>query len=143
MATHSGVLAWMKQYNNLMHIFELFCRNWDPHIAGVWWLRVDHKDIDLRLLRTTKLMIQISETTSGYLITNQSEESPWAATSFSNVVFKNPPLESHLWYPVIWVWGVCSLYLAPYNKHRTPSPQPSVSRLTLLPIRLADPSFIR
>ena len=51
----------------------------------------DHKHTNPRLVRTRKLMIKILETSSCYLTTNQSEESPQTAALTPNIVLKTLP----------------------------------------------------
>lgn len=83
-----------------------------PHPGGGWWLHVDHKSIDPRLVGTRRLMIKIPETPHCHLPPTKKEVMPPTTLippkSYTSAGLEDEP-ETNLCLPSSWlVFFLCS-----------------------------------
>ena len=98
--------------------------------------------LDLRLVGTRRLMIKIPETSSSYLNTSQSKKVMHPAALTTSSAFKNSSLKAIQEFRSL---GHKLVLLAWYPQFTLycPSPQPGVSKLTLLHGKRADQSSVQ
>lgn len=128
-------------HNSLCMSLSYSAGTGDFHAGGGWWLHADHKHIDLTLAGNRGMMIKIPRTSPRYL-TPTSQKKVHELQSSPQMLL----LKTLLWKPFgslgsLHISSSFSLLGTLQITLYFPSPQPDVSKLTLLYGRPVDPSL--